>query len=142
MKRIFLTDWTMIPLFILTVFSGIVLHITGHRSNHDLWHNWAVCHILSSIIFLVIAILHVKQHWGWYKGIVRNGIGKKCKITVLLSAVFLLVSVTGFILLGVNGANSGIGLWHYKIGIVTIVFSIGHILKRAELLLKSLKNQR
>lgn len=139
MKRIFLTDWTMIPLFILTAFSGIVLHITGHGSNHDLWHNWAVCHILSSLIFLVIAILHVRQHWGWYKGIVRNGIGNKSKITVLLSAIFLLVSVTGFILLGVNGANSGIGLWHYKMGIVTIAFSIGHILKRGELLLKSLK---
>ena len=139
MKHIFLTGWTMIPLFILTAFSGIVLHITGHGSNHGLWHNWAVCHILSSLIFLAIAILHVKQHWGWYKGIVRNGIGHKSKITVLLSAIFLLASVTGFTLLGVNGAKSGIGLWHYKIGIVTIVFSIGHIQKRGKLLFKSLK---
>ena len=65
--------------------------------------------------------------------------GKKSKITVLLSVIFLFVSITGFILLGINGANSGIGLWHYKIGIATIVFSIGHILKREELLLKSLK---
>jgi hypothetical protein len=53
--------------------------------------------------------------------------------------VFLLVSVTGIILLGVNGANSDIGLLHYEIGIVTIILCVGHILKRIHLLRKSLK---
>lgn len=57
----------------------------------------------------------------------------------MLSVVFLLVSVTGIVLLGVNGANSYIGLLHYKIGVVTIVLCIGHILKRIPLLRKSLK---
>ena len=79
------------------------------------------------------------NHWGWYKGAIKNGIGKKSKITVVLSVVFLLVSVTGIILLGVNGVNSDIGLLHYKIGVTTIILSIGHILKRICLLRKSLK---
>lgn len=85
------------------------------------------------------AIFHITTHWGWYKGVIRNGFGKKSKITVALSVVFFLVSVTGIILLGVNGANSYIGLLHYKIGIVTIVLCVGHILKRIPLLRKSLK---
>ncbi|EEC53045.1 hypothetical protein BACEGG_02611 [Bacteroides eggerthii DSM 20697] len=48
---------------------------------------------------------------------IRKGIGKKSKITVTLSILFLLVLVTGIILLGVNGANganSDMGLWYYK----------------------------
>lgn len=32
----------------------------------------------------------------------------------MLSILFLLVLVTGIILLGVNGVNSDMGLWHYK----------------------------
>ena len=74
-----------------------------------------------------------------FKGIMKNGLGKKSKIIVVLSVVFLLVSVTGIILLGVNGANSVIGLLHYKIGIATIVLCVVHLLKRIHLLRKSLK---
>lgn len=130
MKKIFVIDWILISVFVLSTFSGIALHIAGHGDNHDLWHNWAIAHVLTSFLFLIAAIFHISIHWGWYKGMIKNGIGKKSKITVVLSVVFLLALVTGIILLGVNGANSNIGLWHYKIGIATIILSIGHILKR------------
>lgn len=138
MKKIFVIDWILIIVFILSAFSGIELHIAGHGSNHELWHNWAVFHVLTSFLFFITVIFHITTHWGWYKGFIRNGIGKKSKITVVLSVVFLLVSVTGVILLGVNGANSDIGLWHYKIGIITTVLSVEHILKRTPLLRNSL----
>ena len=126
-------------MFVLSAFSGIGLHIAGYGINHELWHNWAVFHVLTSFLFFVISIFHITTHWGWYKGNIKNGLGKKSKITVVLSVVFFLVSVTGIILLGVAGANSYIGLLHYKIGIVTIVLCIGHLLKRISLLRKSLK---
>ena len=129
----------MIIVSILSAFSGIELHIAGHRSVHELWHNWAVFHVLASFLFFMTAIFHITTHWGWYKGIIRKGIGKKSKITVALSIVFLLVSVTGVVLLAVNGANSAMGLWHYRIGIITVALSAGHILKRTPLLRKSLK---
>ena len=139
MKRVFVIDWILIPLFLLTAYTGIKLHIVGHGNNHELWHNWAVFHVLTSFLFFLAAIFHITTHWGWYKGIIKNGLGKKNKITVVLSVIFFLVSVTGIILLGVDGANSYIGLLHYKIGIVTIVLCIGHLLKRISLLRKSLK---
>ena len=139
MKKIFVIDWSLVFVFVLSAFSGIGLHIAGHGINHELWHNWAVFHVLTSFLFFVISIFHIPTHWGWYKGIIKNGLGKKSKITVVLSVVFFLVSVTGIILLGVDGANSYIGLLHYKIGIVTIVLCIGHLLKRISLLRKSLK---
>ena len=139
MKKILVIDWILIIAFVLSACSGIELHIAGHGNSHEVWHNWAVFHVLTSFLFFVAAIFHITTHWGWYKGIIKNGLGKKSKITVVLSVVFFLVSVTGIILLGVDGANSYIGLLHYKIGIVTIVLCIGHLLKRISLLRKSLK---
>lgn len=139
MKRVFVIDWILIPLFLLTAYTGIKLHIVGHGNNHELWHNWAIFHVSSSFLFLITIIFHITTHWGWYKGAIKNGLGKKSKITVVLSVVFLLVSVTGIILLGVNEENSAIGLLHYKIGIARIILSIGHILKRIHFLRKSLK---
>jgi len=139
MKKIFVIDWSLIFVFVLLAFSGIGLHIAGHGYNHELWHNLAVFHVLTSFLFLVAAIFHITTHWGWYKGRIKKLAWQKSKITAVLSVVFLLVSVTGIILLGLNGANSYIGLLHYKIGIVTIVLCIGHILKRIPLLRKSLK---
>lgn len=139
MKRIFIIDWTLISLLLLTAFTGIGLHIAGHGNNHELLHNWALAHIIASLLFTVFVIIHVKMHWGWYKRVIKNGLGQKSKITVILSVVFFLVLVTGIVLLGVNGANSHIGLLHYKIGLATIILCIGHILKRIPLLRKSLK---
>lgn len=139
MKSVFVIDWILIPLFLLTAYTGIKLHISGHGNNHELWHNWAIFHVSSSFLFLITIIFHITTHWGWYKGAIKNGLDKKSKITVVLSVVFFLVSITGIILLGVDGANSHIGLLHYKIGIVAIVLCIGHLLKRITVLRKSLK---
>ena len=139
MKKIFVIDWILVFVFVLSAFSGIGLHIAGHGNNHEVWHNWAVFHALTSFLFFVAAIFHITTHWGWYKGIIKKWAWQKSKITVVLSVVFFLASVTGIILLGVDGANSYIGLLHYKIGIITIVLCIGHLTKRIPLLRKSLK---
>ena len=139
MKRIFVIDWILIVVCIVSAISGIGLHIAGHGNSHEVWHNWAVFHALGSVLFLVAIIFHVRTHGGWYKGIIKNGIGRKSKVTAVFSIVFLLLSVTGIVLLGVNGANSPLGLWHYKIGIVMTVIAVGHIIKRLSALRKSLK---
>ena len=78
------------------------------------------------------------MHLEWYKGTIKKGIGSKSKVTAVLSVIFLLLSVTGFALLGINGVNSLLGLWHYKIGVITIVITIGHVIKRLPVFRKSL----
>lgn len=92
--------------------------------------------------FFVIAALHIVTHWRWYKGLVKNGMSRKNKVTVILSIVFLVLSVTGIALFGVNGANSSLGLWHYKIGIVMVVIAIGHIVRRRSAFRKSLSAKK
>lgn len=138
MKRIFVIDWILIVVFIVSAISGFGLHVAGHGSSHEIWHNWAVFHVLGSILFLIVVIFHVATHLEWYKGIIKKGIGSKSKVTAILSVIFLLLSVTGLALLGINGANSLLGLWHYKIGVITIVVALGHVIKRLPVFRKSL----
>lgn len=77
MKRIFFIDWMLLVVSIPTVFTGLGLHIAGHGSNHELWHNWAVFHIITSILFVITVFFHIQKHWGWYKGWMKHGLGKK-----------------------------------------------------------------
>lgn len=138
MKRIFVIDWILIVVFIVSAISGFGLHVAGHGSSHEIWHNWAVFHALGSILFLIVVIFHVAMHLEWYKGIIKKGIGSKSKVTAILSVIFLLLLVTGLALLGINGANSLLGLWHYRIGVITIVVALGHVIKRLPVFRKSL----
>ena len=49
MKRIFVISWSLIVLFFLSAISGFGLHIAGHGNNHEVWHNWAVFHVVDSV---------------------------------------------------------------------------------------------
>lgn len=159
MKKVFVIDWVLVPLFAVSGFTGFGLHIAGHGDSHALWHNWDVAHIVSSLLFTVFVLWHVKMHWGWYKGLFRTGPGRRRKspgcersgpgitgrarsrrsrVTVAVSVLFAAVALTGYVLLAVSGAGSGIGLWHYRIGIAAAVLFCGHILKRTPVLRKSL----
>ena len=134
MKKIFAIDWIMIITFVPSICSGIGLHIAGHGTDHEVWHNWAVLHVFSSLLFLVAAIFHIKTHWSLYRSSVRSGMGHKSPVTAVLSVVFVFVVVTGVVLLGIEGAGSSVGVWHYRTGIVVSILSGGHLLKRISLL--------
>lgn len=53
MKKIFVIDWILVFVFVLSAFSGIGLHIAGHDNSHEVWHNWAVFHILIAFLFFL-----------------------------------------------------------------------------------------
>ena len=140
MKKIFVIDWTLIPLLVLSAASGIGLHIAGHGTEHEVWHNWAVAHVIASVFLLAATIMHIAKHWDWYKGLIKHGIGNKSLATVVLSAVFLFVVATGIALLGwIEGVNSDTGLWHYVAGIAFTIVATGHIIKRIPILRKSIR---
>lgn len=127
--KILLIDWCLLPLSILSFFTGLELHLAGHGDSHEIWHNWAVAHVIASLL-LVAGACHIKTHSKWYRSLLKNGLGRKSKTTLAISIVFVATVITGIALLGVEGANSGIGLWHYKIGLLMGLFAIIHIVKR------------
>lgn len=131
MKRPLTIERLMPLAFVASAVSGFGLHIAGHGTSHEVWHNWAVVHILSSLLWLISVAYHTKRHGRWYKAIASKGIGKKSRMTLALSIVFLTVVVTGIVLIAcVDGANSAIGLWHYWLGILLAVLSLIHIARR------------
>lgn len=141
MKKIFIIDWIMFAAFVPTVCSGIGLHLAGHGTDHEAWHNWAAGHIAAGLLFLVATVWHIMSHWGWYKGILKRGAGRKSKITMALSVVFAVVVATGIVLLGVHGANTPLGLCHYKVGIGMSLLAVWHILKRIGILIKPIRRR-
>ncbi len=138
-KSIFIIDLILIPVFLLLIYSGLKLHVAGHTSNHDIWEHWAHFHIITGFLSLIFGELHIKAHWAWYRSFIKNGIGKKSKVTVVLSVLFLIETLTGIILiLFLDGGNSAIGFWHYRLGLVMILFLLIHLISRFSLLMKGL----
>ena len=141
-KSVFIIDLILLPIFILVVYTGLKLHIAGHDDNynHNIWEYWTHLHIIVSIVSLFLGWCHVKAHWGWYKGLIKKGVRHKSKITLSLSILFLILTITGVILiLFVGGANSAIGLWHYRLGLAMILFLLIHFISRFSMLIKGLK---
>ena len=139
-RFIYLTDLLLVPVFVLSFYTGVELHIAGEGAEHEVWHNWAVFHTIVSLLFMLLGIVHVKSHWGWSKGLKAAGGKGKRKVVLLLSVLFLLAVVSGLsLILFVDGANSAMGLWHYRMGIFVSVFGVLHVLKRKKVLYKGVR---
>ncbi|MDO4191383.1 MAG: DUF4405 domain-containing protein [Bacteroidales bacterium] len=142
MKKTFIIDWSLIPIFLFTAVTGIGLHLSAENSApHGVWHNWAVAHVIGSILMLCFVIIHIKMHWTWFKAILKNGIQGKSKITIAETLIFVLSTITGGSLLLIEGGGSEVGKWHWIIGLALILLSVLHILKRLTPLKKSLSSK-
>ena len=111
-RFVFLVDSVLAPLFALTVYTGLELHVAGHGADHELWHGWAVFHTLVGLLFTVFGAIHVRDHWGWYRGLWAKG-----------PKVLLLCCV--------DGANTPVGLCHYAAGLAAGILGTLHVLTRA-----------
>ena len=99
-----------------------------------------MAHVIASGLMLLLAIYHVYSHWAWYKSWFKHGRCKKSGVTMALTIAFLFLVVTGIILLvAINGPNSGVGISHLAVGLLLIVLSCIHIVKRLKALTKMLK---
>ena len=130
MRKRMATNWALLLSFILSASSGIRLHFLGHGMGHGAGHLWHSFHLWTSIMLLVLMIIHIKIHWSWYKHWFRKGLGSKSRTTALLSITFLLLALTGIILLGGVCRRSIIGIWHFYLGIAMIILAVMHIFKR------------
>lgn len=118
--------------FIASAITGFGLHTAaGHDTSHENWQMWSVAHTIASLLWLLSATTHIKRHKLWYKDIASKGISHKRWITFFLSLLFLMTVCTGIVLITyVTGANSSLGLMHYKLGLLLLTFSLIHILCR------------
>lgn len=115
---------------IATAITGFGLHVARHSLSHEIWHSWAVVHVMSSCVWLLALVPHIKRHIGWYKAMISCGSFKKAWLTILLSIALILTAATGIMLIAfIDGANSIMGLRHYWLGILLTILTIAHIVK-------------
>ena len=137
MKKIFKIDCGLYPLGLLTILSGIGLHIAGHGSNHNTWEIWAVIHSVLSVSFTILLAYHIHTHWAWFKALRRNAIFKKQPMTTMLSVACLVTMLSGITLIGIWSTNTHIGLLHYIIGIGFTLLMLAHGAKRIRVIKKA-----
>ena len=55
-----MTVETLLPLFLLaTIITGVKLHVAGHGEVQTGGHSWLVAHVVLTVIFTVLTILHI-----------------------------------------------------------------------------------
>lgn len=142
-RLIFTTDAILIPLFILTLYTGVELHVAGHGGNPVLCHSRAIYHTLCSLLFALFALFHIQAHWRWYRQLFTQRPihhHRRKAVTFTFSILFAAALLSGVGLLRVEGLNSHLGLFHYKTAIVMGVLAILHISKRLGILAKGIKS--
>lgn len=65
-------DIALIPIFAILIISGVGIHVSDEFTQHEMWHSWAVTHVIAAIFFLVLGIYHVKGHWVWFKSLTKT----------------------------------------------------------------------
>ena len=132
-----ITDLLLISVSIASVITGFGLNVAGHDKPHEVWEQWAAAHVVATVLFLVVGIVHVRHHWAWYKSLFSRGLGKKSRVTLLLTIAFLLLVITGIMLIvAIDGPNSTTGHLHYIFGLLLTILSLWHIVKRWKALVK------
>lgn len=138
-KTIYLTDLALVPLFVLTLFSGLWLHIGGHAGSLGKWHVWIAMHIVAGLLFLLAVLFHVAGHWGWYKSF-RKGVGRKSRVTLWLTVAMVPVLLSGLWLVACAGsAGEHVVLLHSKLGGVAGFLAIWHLIVKVPAMLRGLR---
>lgn len=127
------TDLTLVPLFLLTLLTGIGLHVADHGADAAARHLWNVWHALSGLLMLAVVALHLWNHRNWYRNVARMGNHRRRNMVLALTALFTCVAVTGLSLL--FGSAHHAGIFHYQTGILLGVLTLLHIWKRRRSLL-------
>lgn len=125
---------------IIMMFSGLFLQIKYHFIRKGALDEdylfWSNIHTITSILFAILVVFHIVKHWKWFKAVVRKKLFSKNRPVIILSSVFLITTITGFIAysLKLNGIDVGMRKVfveiHDKIAIILMFFLVAHFLKR------------
>lgn len=149
---------------LVMMFSGLIMQIGFHMGGHQVdtngfqtqsipyeqlraidtvkivcgfnYSDWSTIHKVVVILFSLLMIYHTYVHWKWYKGVITKHLIGKNRQVIILSALFLLVAITGFVpwLIDLSGGPGTLRMHfieiHDKVTLILIVLLILHIIKR------------
>ena len=132
---------------IVMVFSGLTIQVKYHMDHGESteasltafrldYYSWSDIHKVSIICVTSLMIIHFIFHWKWYKTVIRKKLFGKNQQVIVLSVLFILVAVTGYIpwLIHMTGGENMIRELfieiHDKIALILFVYLILHVTKR------------
>jgi len=134
---------------IATVFSALTIMIHYHMGHPGIisatetfgrlhYSDWSWIHKASTIVLTLFIAYHVQLHWNWYKNVLYKKLLTKNKQVLLLSVIFTVSFLTGFIpwVLQLSHPTDITRRFlleiHDKTGIILIVFLVLHVSKRVK----------
>lgn len=106
--------------------------------------DWSTIHKFAIVCLSLLMIYHLYAHLKWYKGVITKRLIRKNIQVIILSVLFLLVAITGYIpwFVDLSGSTSILRMFfieiHDKIALVLIIFLIVHIIQRLKWMVKAL----
>lgn len=130
MKPIFRTDLFLVILTLASLVTGIFIHKADHFGTHQNYFFWSLVHCLVNFFLLIIIASHIKQHWAWFKKLLKKSSLKR-KMAVIVFVGFLLTLASGLLLLfTTNGQGTHEGIVHFWLGLTFTLLASAHLAKR------------
>jgi hypothetical protein len=140
---------SLIIVSLATILTGFVIQFNYHIGKLspivETWglaySSWSLLHKLSIVVFSLLMLFHIVLQWKWYKIVVIRKLISKNKQTMILSVIFVITAVTGYVAwfagLANGGPSSDAALFrkefieiHDKVAIVLTIYIILHVVKR------------
>lgn len=139
--RITTTGMTLLAFFIISVISGIILHLKKHGMIVEPRAVIKMIHWISAYLMVLTAIIHSRQFWIPF----LNHLGKHdckgfnmCALIILIMAATITGAVKQFSPVKIHG----LGLWHYWIGMLMSLSAIVHLVRGVPMLFKLIRATR
>lgn len=100
------------------------------------YSEWATTHKVAIVLVSILVMYHIYTHWKWYKGVISKNLLMKNKLVITLSALFLLVAITGLVpwFLDLSGSTNILRIHfieiHDKLALILFVYLVLHVTKR------------
>lgn len=132
---------------IVMAFSGFLLQIKYHMGQHEgithsteflglNYYGWADFHKIAIVIITLLIGFHTVLHLKWYKTVIRKNLLAKNKQVIILTVLFFLVAITGYLPWFIHMANGSEMIrkilmeLHDKLTIFLFIFILIHIFGR------------
>ena len=129
------------------MYSGLLIQVSYHMGNQGFinadhpvmninYSGWSGIHKTSIILVSVFIAIHFTRHWKWYTTIVRKKLFSRNWQVLILTLLFILVALTGYIpwIVASNGGSEVLRKSfievHDKLALLLTVYLILHISKR------------
>lgn len=127
-KKLKISNWTLLIIYILTLVSSLQLEIAGNASRL-----WVILHLIVATSFLAVIIWHIYLHFRWdnWRRLLK---GKKKGILKWMSIFCLLVILSAVIATidwYIKGVHTGPGAIHGKIGFIFLIAVVIHLIKHS-----------